>query len=335
MFVLGIDPGLTRCGYGAVVREGSVLRAVSAGVLTTSPTTALPERLAELQACLRALMAELGPGAVAVERVFFQVNARTAMSVGQASGLALAEAAARGCAVAQYTANEVKQAVAGYGAASKDQVQRMVQAQLGLATPPAPRRRRCPGPGPLPPRHGPPAGPGRPGRGPIVIGSLRGSLREAGLDGAVVVEVGGVGYRVLVPPVTVPALGEIGADVLLHTHLAVREDALTLYGFARREERTCFEALIGAHGVGPALALAVLSVHTPDALRRAVADDDVGSLCLVPGVGRKTAARLLIELKDRLGLAVAASAGPTGTSTPRRSTTAGRHPPGPRCARPW
>ncbi len=138
MFVLGIDPGLTRCGYGAVVREGSVLRAVSAGVLTTSPATALPERLAQLQAGLRVLMAELAPAAVAVERVFFQVNARTAMSVGQASGLALAEAAARGCEVVQYTANEVKRAVVGYGAASKEQVQRMVQAQLGLATRPRP-----------------------------------------------------------------------------------------------------------------------------------------------------------------------------------------------------
>ncbi len=138
MFVLGIDPGLTRCGYGAVVREGHVLRAVSAGVLTTAPTDPLPERLAQLQAGLRTLVAELGPAAVAVERVFFQVNARTAMSVGQASGLALAEAWAAGCEVAEYTANEVKQAVAGYGAATKEQVQRMVQAQLGLATRPRP-----------------------------------------------------------------------------------------------------------------------------------------------------------------------------------------------------
>lgn len=133
-----------------------------------------------------------------------------------------------------------------------------------------------------------------------MIGSLRGTLADAGLDGAVLVDVGGVGYRVLVAPATVKALGEVGATVSLHTHLAVREDALTLYGFATSDERACFEALIGAHGVGPALALAVLSVHSPRALRRSVADDDVGALCLVPGVGRKTAARLLIELKDRL-----------------------------------
>ncbi len=136
MFVLGIDPGLTRCGYGAVVREGATLRVVAAGVLTTAAGDELPDRLAELQGRLRRLIAELAPAVVAVERVFFQVNARTAMSVGQASGLALAEASAAGCGVTQYTANEVKQAVTGFGGAPKEQVQRMVQAQLALAARP-------------------------------------------------------------------------------------------------------------------------------------------------------------------------------------------------------
>src|SRR5829696_7490152 len=127
MFVLGIDPGLTRCGYGAVQGgSGGDLRAVAAGVLTTPPSSPLPDRLAELQAGLRSLLTELGPEAVAVERVFFSANARTAMAVGQASGLALAEAATAGCEVAQYTPNQVKDAVAGYGGADKAQVQKMV-----------------------------------------------------------------------------------------------------------------------------------------------------------------------------------------------------------------
>lgn len=138
MFVLGIDPGLTRCGYGAVRRDGAGLVAVAAGVLTTAPATPLPERLAELQLGLRALLVELTPDVVAVERVFFQSNVRTAMAVGQASGLALAEAVNAGCEVAQYTPNEVKMAVTGYGAAPKEQVQRMVQAQLGLVERPRP-----------------------------------------------------------------------------------------------------------------------------------------------------------------------------------------------------
>jgi len=137
VFVLGIDPGLSRCGYAGLdaPRPGAV-RAVALGVLTTSPGAPLPARLADLRADLVALLADLKPDVVAVERVFFQVNVRTAMSVGQASGLALATAAEAGCEVAEYAPNQVKGAVAGYGGADKAQVQRMVQARLGLAAPP-------------------------------------------------------------------------------------------------------------------------------------------------------------------------------------------------------
>jgi crossover junction endodeoxyribonuclease RuvC len=108
------------------------------GVLTTLPSEPLPQRLAALDADIRELLDDLHPDVVAVERLFFQANVRTAMSVGQASGLILAAAAKAGCVVAQYTPNQVKQAVAGYGAAGKDQVQRMVQSLLGLADVPRP-----------------------------------------------------------------------------------------------------------------------------------------------------------------------------------------------------
>jgi len=133
-----------------------------------------------------------------------------------------------------------------------------------------------------------------------LIGSLRGTLVDRSARGEVVIEVGGVGYRATVASATVAAIGQPGSSVVLHTHLHVREDALTLYGFATRDDRDCFEALIGAHGVGPALALAILSVHGPADLRMVLADGDIDALTLVPGVGRKTAARLLIELKSRL-----------------------------------
>ena len=135
-----------------------------------------------------------------------------------------------------------------------------------------------------------------------MIGSLRGRLLDRSPDGELLVEVGGVGYRVAVTPSTVVAVGEIDGEVFVHTHHAVREDSETLYGFATIHERRVFESLISAHGVGPALALAVLSVHGPDALRRAVAEEDVAALCLVPGVGKKTAARLVMELKSKLDL---------------------------------
>lgn len=133
MFVLGIDPGLSRCGYGLVSRaEDSSLQARVAGVLETDPGQELPHRLLVLETELRGLIEEVRPDVVAVERVFFQVNAKTAMSVGQASGLALVAAAAAGCEVAQYTSNEVKQALVGYGAATKQQIQRMVAQVLAL-----------------------------------------------------------------------------------------------------------------------------------------------------------------------------------------------------------
>lgn len=137
--MLGIDPGLSRCGYGVVARgSDGVLTARACGVIRTPPTDELPRRLATLHREVRALLAEFRPDAVVVERVFFQTNVRTAMSVGQASGLALAAASEAGCDVAQYTANEVKQAVTGYGAASKEQVGRMVQSLLSLAEVPKP-----------------------------------------------------------------------------------------------------------------------------------------------------------------------------------------------------
>jgi crossover junction endodeoxyribonuclease RuvC len=138
MFALGIDPGLSRCGYGAVRQEGGHPVAVVSGVLTTPATDPLSNRLAVLLRELRSLFARLVPEVVVVERVLFQANARTAMSVGQASGLALAAAAEVGIPVVQYSPNEVKLAVTGWGNAGKDQVQRMVQALLDLPEKPSP-----------------------------------------------------------------------------------------------------------------------------------------------------------------------------------------------------
>ena len=135
MFVLGIDPGLSRCGYGCVEQRGRRPRAVAAGVITTSPANEVPSRLAELQSEVRAIIAEHRPGVVAIERVLFQVNVRTAMSVGQASGVVMAEAAASGCDVIEYSPNEVKSAVAGHGGATKDQMERMVQSLLDITQP--------------------------------------------------------------------------------------------------------------------------------------------------------------------------------------------------------
>ena len=156
-----------------------------------------------------------------------------------------------------------------------------------------------------------------------MIGSLRGRLLEVGDE--LLVEVAGVGYRVQVGPHTVADLRAAdptdvvgdgsGTPVFLHVHHVVREDAQTLYGFTTSSERRMFAALLSAHGVGPSLALAILSVHRPDALRSIVSGGDVESLCLVPGVGRKTAARLLVELGSRLGDETGAEPGSSPTAS--------------------
>ena len=132
-----------------------------------------------------------------------------------------------------------------------------------------------------------------------MIGSVRGTVIERSLAGEVLVEVGGVGYRVLVPSSAVPALAP-GGPAFLFTHLHVREDAMVLFGFPTRDERDTFEILIGASGVGPKLGLAMLSVHSPSALRRVLLDGDTDALTLVPGVGKRTAQKLMVLLKPRL-----------------------------------
>ena len=152
-----------------------------------------------------------------------------------------------------------------------------------------------------------------------MIGSLRGLLTDRLNKGQVLIEVGGVGYRVTVTPTTALTIGEIGQETYLHIHHHIRETDQTLYGFTTRPERVCFEALLSAHGVGPSLALAVLGVHGPNALAQLLADDDVAALCLVPGVGKKTATRLLIELKGSLDLPVDGVLDETGKPTTGRS----------------
>jgi Holliday junction DNA helicase RuvA len=145
-----------------------------------------------------------------------------------------------------------------------------------------------------------------------MIGSLRGTVLEHTPTGEAILEVGGVGYRVLVP-VGAPGLVP-GEPAFLFTHLHVRDDALILYGFATRDARDTFEILLGATGVGPKLALAICSVHGPAALRRVVLDADADALTLVPGVGKRTAQRLLLELQARLEI----DARPTATEAPAR-----------------
>jgi len=145
-----------------------------------------------------------------------------------------------------------------------------------------------------------------------VIASVSGRVAAVGPT-SVVVEVGGVGLTVSCAPTTLARV-RVGDETRLATSLVVREDALTLYGFADDDERLVFEALQHASGVGPRLAQAMLTVHSPDALRRAVATEDAAALTQVPGIGRKGAQRILLELRDRLGAPVDASPLPAAST---------------------
>lgn len=138
MKVLGIDPGTAALGYGIVERTGGRLREVDHGCLTTSPDLSMPERLLAIHTLVDELIALHQPDLIGVERLFFSRNVQTALGVGQARGVVLLAAAQHGTPVREATPNEVKSAIAGYGAADKEQVQRMVQLVLGMSELPRP-----------------------------------------------------------------------------------------------------------------------------------------------------------------------------------------------------
>lgn len=135
--------------------------------------------------------------------------------------------------------------------------------------------------------------------GVSVISSVSGSALRVALD-HVVVDLHGFGVKVLAPPASLASF-RVGQDITLYTSLVVREDSLTLFGFADQEACELFEIVQSVSGVGPRLALAIVSVHSPDALRRAVADEDLATLTKVPGIGKKGAQRLVLELAGKLG----------------------------------
>jgi Holliday junction DNA helicase RuvA len=141
-----------------------------------------------------------------------------------------------------------------------------------------------------------------------LIAFVRGPVSAVFADSAVV-EVGGIGIQVLCTPAALASL-RVGAEANLATSMVVREESLTLYGFADYDERGVFELLQTASGVGPKLAQAMLAVHGPDEIRRAIVSEDLALLCVVPGIGRKGAQRIVLELKDKIGAPTGSGAGP-------------------------
>src|SRR5215831_1219997 len=265
--VLGVDPGLTRCGIGVVEgAPGRALTMVRVGVIRTSAEQDIAARLLSIETEIEAWLDACRPDAVAVERVFSQQNVRTVMGTAQAGAIAIAAAARRGLPVALHTPSEVKAAVTGNGRADKDQVTAMVTRLLRATDPPRPAD----------------------------------AADALALAICHIWRGGGAGLRVQCTPGTLATL-KPGEPAQVATSLVVREDSLTLYGFVSDDERNVFELLQTASGVGPRLALAMLAVFSPDGLRRAVAAEDVAALTRVPGIGRKGAQRIVLELAGRLG----------------------------------
>lgn len=142
-----------------------------------------------------------------------------------------------------------------------------------------------------------------------MISFLEGDVAERS-GGRVVISVGGVGYDVLVAASTLAKLPPVGRPTRIYTRMVVRDDAMMLFGFANADERELFDLLVTVNGIGPKVALSFLSVLSPDAFRRAISSGDIGALTLVPGVGRKVAQRVVLDLKDRLGGEVVIVDGP-------------------------
>ena len=157
-----------------------------------------------------------------------------------------------------------------------------------------------------------------------MIGRLRGTLLEK-RTGELLLDVHGVGYELLAPLGTIALLPSVGEEVVLHTHLVVREDAHQLFGFARREERDLFRALIRVSGIGPKLGLAILSGMDPDEFVFCVQRGDAASLKMVPGVGKKTAERVVIEMRDGLNDWTPVLAAVRATPTAPSSAAAARN----------
>lgn len=151
-----------------------------------------------------------------------------------------------------------------------------------------------------------------------MIGRLRGVLAAKTRDG-VVIDVGGVGYEVVTTPATAGDLPALGEEVVVHTHLAVREDDMSMYGFATGGERDLFRILISASGVGPRVAMALMATLRADTLRRAIATEDIDTLATAPGVGKRSAQKLVLELRPKLADAEAETVGGSESAQVRQA----------------
>ena len=311
MRVLGVDPGLTRCGLGVVEgAPGRPLTLVAVGVVRTPADADARRPAAALESELEDWLDRHRPDAVAVERVFSQHNVRTVMGTAQASAVAILCAARARLPVALHTPSEVKAAVTGSGRADKAQVAAMVTRLLRLTrsaatrpTPPTRSRWRSATSGAgraQPPASTPPIA-ATAGRGQPMIAFVDRPGRRRWLPTAPSSRSAASACPCSARPARSRRCGSGRRRQLADLAGRPRGLAHAVRLRSTRTSETVFELLQTASGVGPRLAQAMLAVHAPDALRRAVAGEDLAALTHVPGIGRKGAQRIVLELKDRLG----------------------------------
>ena len=311
--ILGVDPSLRGTGFGVIETARPTHKTLAQGTIKCPASWEKSRCLAFIAQTLRARIKEFSPTACIIEGLFHAQNIKTALTMGEARGAALVAAAEAGLDIYEIAPRKMKLAIVGHGAAQKDAVARMVQRMLLLPELPAPDAADAPRPRPRPRAGERPKPPDLPQKSMITF--VRGKLIEA-LPTRIVVDVNGVGYEALIPLSSFDQLPALGEDAHVLTHLAVREDAHTLYGFMTAGERELFRLLISAvSGIGPRIALNVLSGMSVESFSAAVAAGDDKALAQISGIGKKTAQRIVVELKDKVGKSHEASpAGAAGAA---------------------
>ena len=306
MVILGVDPGYATTGFGLIRAERGTYALLRYGTVTTPAGLPFPQRLNILFEDMTQLLEVTKPEAVAVEELFWGHNITTGIGVSHGRGVILLAIERAGVPLFEYTPMQVKQAVVGYGKAEKHQVMDMTRRLLRLDRMPRPddaaHRHRA-----VPCALVHVAAGTAHGRKTVMFYYFNGevTLLESNLA---VIDCGGVGYACRTSSYTLSRL-HVGERARLYTYCSIREDAFDIYGFSTREELRNFELLLGVTGVGAKAALAILSSTTPDRFALAIFSQDEKALTAAPGVGKKLAQRILLELKDKLGGAAPAEGG--------------------------
>ena len=270
MIIMGLDPGLATMGFGVINLERGVYTVIDYGIVSTPKEDTLPVRLSKIEQGVTTLIDTYKPSQISVEELFFSKNITTGISVAEARGVMLLTAVKLiGDEVYEYTPNQIKMAITGYGGADKKQMQLMVQSVLRLKSLPRPDD----------------------AADALAVALCHGQVGDNN----------GIGYEIGASNFTTNKFSE-GEIAKIYTYLYVREDTYALYGFSSIEEKTLFLRLIDISGVGPKMAMQILSGADLNSLTVAIATGDVKSLSKIKGLGKKTAELIVVSMRDQVSL---------------------------------